>query len=208
MEFKTVKTKGTAETTIKKSRFITHVSPAATEEEALEFIGRIREKHRDAAHNVYAFRVGLTKDLKRQSDDGEPGGTAGKPLLELIEHRDLKNLVVVVTRYFGGVKLGTGGLVRAYSQSGKDGLEQAGVVTKTLFEEMKVVVDYTHLGKIQNEIEEQHWVLLDTEYTDEVAIKVAVMEAEKERFVQYINNLTGGKGQIQPIQTVYMEKPF
>ena len=129
-QYRTVGKSGEAELVIEKSQFISYAAPAATEEEALEFIQAIKKKHRDATHNVPAYVIGENNDIQRFSDDGEPSGTAGVPMLEVLKKEDLRDTVLVVTRYFGGIKLGTGGLVRAYTKAAKLALEAAGIVTR------------------------------------------------------------------------------
>jgi len=130
MQYKTISKEATVEMEEKKSRFIANVKPVSSEEEALEFINNIRAKYWDATHNVYAYYISGENIIQRFSDDGEPSGTAGMPVLEVIKRMELKDLVVVVTRYFGGILLGASGLVRAYSKSAALGIEAAGIVTK------------------------------------------------------------------------------
>ena len=148
-EYRTVYKGGEGEITEKKSRFIATVSPASSEEEALLFIESMRKKYWDARHNCFAYVIGKRGELKRFSDDGEPGGTAGKPILEVITGEGLCNAAIVVTRYFGGTLLGTGGLVRAYTAASKEGLASSVIVTKILGVRLHIMTDYNGLGKIQ-----------------------------------------------------------
>ena len=129
IEYKTLAKAGSDEIIIEKSRFIGYCAPVSSEEEALEFIEKIKKKHYDATHNVFAYVVGLDNNIQRYNDDGEPSGTAGVPILEVIKKEDLRNVVIVVTRYFGGIKLGTGGLIRAYTKGAKIALD-AGIIIK------------------------------------------------------------------------------
>ena len=170
--YKTLHDFGTDEIIIEKSTFIGYAKPIKTEEEAVEFVNEIKKKHKDATHNVWAYTVGPTMNIQRYSDDGEPQGTAGIPTLEVIKKEDLRDVVVVVTRYFGGVKLGAGGLVRAYTKGAKVGLEAAKIIEKVKYKEVKIKVDYNQLGKIQNEIMNLGYFIKDTIYTDEVEIIV------------------------------------
>lgn len=139
----------------KKSRFITHIKPVESEQEALAYIESLKKQYWDARHNVYTYIIGENMELQRYSDDGEPQGTGGIPMLEVFRGAELTNTVAVVTRYFGGTLLGTGGLVRAYTRGAKDGIEAAGIVQMTLYTAVSVKVDYTTSGKIQYEIMQQ-----------------------------------------------------
>ena len=170
--YKTLHEFGMDEIIIEKSTFIGYAKPIKIEEEAIEFVNEIKKKHKDATHNVWAYTVGPTMNIQRYSDDGEPQGTAGIPTLEVIKKEDLRDVVVVVTRYFGGVKLGAGGLVRAYTKGAKVGLEAAKIIEKVKYKEVKIKVDYNQLGKIQNEIMNLGYFIKDTIYTDEVEIIV------------------------------------
>jgi len=170
--YKTLHDFGMDEIIIEKSTFIGYAKPIKTEEEAVEFVNEIKKKHKDATHNVWAYTVGPTMNIQRYSDDGEPQGTAGIPTLEVIKKEDLRDVVVVVTRYFGGVKLGAGGLVRAYTKGAKVGLEAAKIIEKVKYKEVKIKIDYNQLGKVQNEIMNLGYFIKDTIYTDEVEIIV------------------------------------
>ena len=149
LEYKIVYTGGEAEIVEKKSRFIATVSPVKTEEEALAFIEATKKKYWNARHNCFAYIVGEQQELMRCSDDGEPNGTAGKPMLDVLTGAGLHQVVVVVTRYFGGTLLGTGGLVRAYSSSVQAGLASSQIVTRISGSKLQITTDYTGLGKIQ-----------------------------------------------------------
>ncbi len=170
--YRTLHEFGTDEITIEKSVFIGYAKPIKSEEEALEFINEIKKKHKDATHNVWAYTVGKNMNIQRYSDDGEPQGTAGIPTLEVIKKEDLRDVVVVVTRYFGGTKLGAGGLVRAYTKGAKLGLESGKIIYKVMYQEVKVKIDYTQLGKVQNELMNLGYFIKDTIYEDNVEIVV------------------------------------
>lgn len=170
--YKTLHEYGDDEIVIEKSTFIGYAKPIKTEEEAVEFVNEIKKKHKDATHNVWAYTVGPTMNIQRYSDDGEPQGTAGIPTLEVIKKEDLRDVVVVVTRYFGGIKLGAGGLVRAYTKGAKIGIEAAKIIEKVMYQEVKVKIDYTQLGRVQNEIMNMGYFIKDTVYEDNVEIIV------------------------------------
>ena len=170
--YKTLHDFGNDEIIIEKSTFIGYAKPIKTEEEAVEFVNEIKKKHKDATHNVWAYTVGPTMNIQRYSDDGEPQGTAGIPTLEVIKKEDLRDVVVVVTRYFGGIKLGAGGLVRAYTKGAKVGLEAAKIIEKVMYKEVKIKIDYNQLGKVQNEIMNLGYFIKDTVYEDNVEIIV------------------------------------
>ena len=160
--YKTVRKQAEAVQVIDKSRFIAHVFPVESREEADAFLAEIREKYKDATHNVPAMVIGDKSQIQWASDDGEPQGTSGAPMVQMMVKEGLTNLIVVVTRYFGGIKLGTGGLVRAYTSSAKLGLEAAGVCSVREMAELTVKIDYPYLAKIQNMASEQ----LDLEEAD------------------------------------------
>lgn len=166
MECKIVYKGGQGEIVEKKSRFIATVRPVSEEEEALAFIEEMKKKYWDARHNCFAYVIGERNELARFSDDGEPGGTAGKPMLDVLLGEELHNTAVVVTRYFGGTLLGTGGLVRAYSGAVKAGLAESVVAVRTAGVKLTIGMDYTLLGKIQYILGEKKIPVLDSAYTD------------------------------------------
>lgn len=193
--YKTLHDFGSDEIIIEKSTFIGYAKPIKTEEEAVEFVNEIKKKHKDATHNVWAYTVGPTMNIQRYSDDGEPQGTAGIPTLEVIKKEDLRDVVVVVTRYFGGIKLGAGGLVRAYTKGAKVGLEAAKTIEKVMYKEVKIKIDYNQLGKVQNEIMNLGYFIKDTIYEDNVEIivysKLEEVEALTSRMID-ITSATAG----------------
>lgn len=173
-KYKTIYQGGEGEIVEKKSRFIATVHLAETEQEALAFIEEMKKKYWDARHNCYAYVIGERREYTRCSDDGEPGGTAGRPMLDVLLGEEMYNTVVVVTRYFGGILLGTGGLVRAYSKAVQEGLRCSQVIEKQHGIVLRVLTDYTGIGKIQYLAGERSIPVLDAEYTDKVVIKLLV----------------------------------
>ena len=176
--YKTLHKFGVDEYIIEKSTFIGYAKPIKTEEEAVEFVNEIKKKHKDATHNVWAYTIGENMNIQRYSDDGEPQGTAGIPTLEVIKKEDLRDVVVVVTRYFGGIKLGAGGLVRAYTKGAKVGIDAGIVIEKVKYTEFKIKIDYTKLGRIQNEIMNLGYTVKDTIYADDVELVIYVKTEE------------------------------
>ena len=183
---------GRGEIVEKKSRFIAHVQAVDSVEEAQEFIEAVKKKYWDARHNCSAFSVGEMNPLTRCSDDGEPGGTAGKPILEVIQGSGIRNIVIVVTRYFGGTLLGTGGLVRAYTEAAKAGIENAVIIEKIPATRMKLFTEYTDLGKIQYILAQNQVTVENTEYTDKVEIRALFPEKEKKALCRALTEGTGG----------------
>ena len=187
----------------KKSRFIATVKPVDSEEEALEFIAAIKKKYWNARHNCFAFVIGERQEIQRCSDDGEPNGTAGKPMLDVLLGNELRNVVVVVTRYFGGTLLGTGGLVRAYSQAVKAGLQASVVITKILGVKLHIETDYTTFGKIQYILAQRELKILDTVYTDKVELEVLVPKTELEQVMHAITEGTNAQADMTPKEECY-----
>ena len=204
--YKTLHEFGTDEITIEKSRFIGYAKPIKTEEEAVEFINEIKKKHKDARHNVWAYTVGKSMNIQRYSDDGEPQGTAGIPTLEVIKKEDLRDVVVVVTRYFGGIKLGAGGLVRAYTKGAKIGLEAGKIIEKVMYQEIKIKIDYNQLGKVQNEIMNMGYFIKDTIYEDNVEIIVYSRIKEKQAIIDKMNDITSATANITLGEEFYLSE--
>lgn len=176
----------------KKSKFISNVMPVKSEEEALEFLQEIKKKYSDATHNVYAYIID-ENNIFRYSDDGEPGGTAGMPVLDTIRKEGLVDVIVVVTRYFGGTLLGTGGLVHAYGASAKQGLVESEIVTKTLCNIVDFKVDYTLVGKVQYMISTNNYILEDTIYDNEVTFRICSKIEKTEKLIADMIDLTNGR---------------
>ena len=196
-EYKAVYEGGEGELIEKKSRFIATVIPVESEEEALAFIEAMKKKYWNATHNWSADVMGEKGQLKRCSDDGEPSGTAGRPMLEVLEGEGIRNVAVVVTRYFGGTLLGTGGLVRAYSASVKAGLASSVIITKIPGVKLKIETDYTGLGKIQYLLGEMGIRTLDSRYTDHVELDVLVPETMLERVKAELIEGTNGQAKLE-----------
>ncbi|MGN0733119.1 MAG: YigZ family protein [Emergencia sp.] len=194
--YSTVAKEASAEQTIEKSRFITYVKPVSTREEADGFIAEIRKKHKDATHNVPAMVIGEGFQLQWASDDGEPQGTSGAPIVQMLVQEGITNVAVVVTRYFGGIKLGTGGLVRAYTSSAKLGLEAAGIHE---VKEIKVVtyrLDYGIFNKVQNFAFEQDVSIENVEYTDVVKFDLLTEPEVSEAVKCTITGIANGREEI------------
>ena len=204
--YKTLHEFGMDETIIEKSTFIGYAKPIKTEEEAIEFINEIKKKHKDATHNVWAYTVGKTMNIQRYSDDGEPQGTAGIPTLEVIKKEDLRDVVVVVTRYFGGVKLGAGGLVRAYTKGAKIGIDAAKVIEKVMYKEVRIKIDYNQLGKVQNEIMNMNYFVKDTIYEDNVEIIVYSRLEEVKVLTDKMIDITSATAEIKLGEEFYLSE--
>ena len=194
--YSTVRAEASAEQIIEKSRFIAYVSPAETREEADEFIASIRKKHKDATHNVAAMVLGDKFQIQWGSDDGEPQGTSGAPIVQMLVAQGITNVVVVVTRYFGGIKLGTGGLVRAYTSSAKLGLEAAGICDVCERQVMTYALDYTYLAKLQNLAGGALLTIENLTYTDVVQAELSCVPERADEVKNLIANLTGGQGRL------------
>jgi len=203
--YKTVRGYGEAEIVIKRSQFIGHAKPVETEEEAVAFIEEIKSRHKQATHNCSAYMVGERDQHQKASDDGEPSGTAGKPILEVIKNKGLKNVAVVVTRYFGGIMLGAGGLVRAYTDGAVAGLEAAGEVYKILHTPVTLTFDYTLLGMLEYELRGRGVRFGDIEYTDKVKVRCLPNASESARFIEWITDLTAGQTEMQVEDSEYVE---
>lgn len=204
--YKTIKTDGLAETEIKKSRFLCHLKRVTSEEEAKAFIQGIKKEHWKANHNCSAYLIGEHSEIQRSSDDGEPSGTAGVPMLEVLKKNDLINVCVVVTRYFGGIKLGAGGLIRAYSHAVSHGLQTVGLVMGKLQQEISLDLDYSLLGKLQNSLSET--TIKETIFAEKVTMICRVDEEQVENFEAEIIDLLQGQVTITRGATGYEEIPI
>ena len=202
-EYKAVYQGGEGEIVEKKSRFIATVIPAGSEEEVLAFIESVRKKYWDARHHCFAYVIGERNELQRCSDDGEPSGTAGKPMLEVLLGEEIHNVAVVVTRYFGGTLLGTGGLVRAYSAATKQGLATSVIITKILGVKLCISTDYTGLGKIQYILGQRGLQILDSVYTDKVELEALIPEDELAAVKAEITEGTNGQAMMQEGEFCY-----
>lgn len=202
-EYKTIYRGGSGEIVEKKSRFIATVRPVSTEEEALEFITEMKKKYYDARHNCSAYIIGRNSEIVRFSDDGEPSGTAGKPILEVLQKEELKDTAIVVTRYFGGTLLGTGGLVRAYTQAAKEGINDSSVITKKAGVTLGLLTDYNGIGKIQYLLAQSEIPILKSDYSDTVVIECMVPTEQLESIKKQITELTSGQCKIDVKNEVF-----
>ncbi len=194
---------GEGEIVEKKSRFIATTMPAATEEEAAAFIEQTRKRYWDARHNCYAYVVGEQGKIMKCSDDGEPAQTAGRPMLDVLLGEGIRSACVVVTRYFGGILLGTGGLVRAYSAAVKEGLKNSRILERTAGRKMCILTDYSGMGKIRYMIGKNEIPLMDIRYEEQVEITVMVPEERAARFTEEITEATGGRARIHAGEPEY-----
>ncbi|MCS0673418.1 YigZ family protein [Cytobacillus firmus] len=201
----TVKGYGENEIIIDKSRFIAHVSRAKSEEEAQEFILSIKKRHYNATHNCSAYLIGENDQIQKANDDGEPSGTAGVPILEVLKKKKLKDSVVVVTRYFGGIKLGAGGLIRAYGKATSEGLRTTGIVERELVTIMHTKIDYTWLGKIENELRSSIYPIKEIHYLESVEIETYVKDELIDSFTSWMTELTNGQSQTIAGNKLYLE---
>lgn len=192
--FRTIKENGSHEIEIKKSRFICHLSRTETEEEAIKFIESIKKEHPKANHNCSAYILGERQEFQRAHDDGEPSGTAGVPMLEMLKKRKLNNVTAVVTRYFGGVKLGGGGLIRAYGGSVNDALSSIGIVERQLHQYITVMVSYPMSGKLENQLRISTYILQDIHYTESVSFECLIRIEHIDQFINEVIEWTSGQG--------------
>lgn len=195
--FRTAYKVGEAEYVIEKSRFIAHVQPVESYEEAKEFVNIIKNNYKDATHNVPAIICGNKQEIQWASDDGEPSGTSGFPILKMIADEGLTNLVVVVTRYFGGVKLGTGGLARAYTAAAKLGLEVSGICDVMESCIMIYTLDYSYISKLKNLETGGIFKIINIEYTDNVKVTLQCLKEDEEKVVSMVLDLTAGKANLR-----------
>ncbi len=200
-EYLMVEAPGQGEIVEKKSRFIANVFSVRNEEEALAYIEEIKKKYWDARHHCYAFVIGKNNEIQRFSDDGEPQGTAGKPILEVLAKGNIHNTLIVVTRYFGGTLLGTGGLVRAYGQSAKAGIENAKVVRVCDGVSFQLNCDYNSIGKIKY-IMAQRNIMAEEEYGEDVTFHINMKRQDFELFKNQVTDATGGKAVFGEIQSI------
>lgn len=204
--YKTVYEGGSGELIEKKSRFIATVRPVHEEAEALAFIEEMRKKYWDARHNCYAYTVGKNREYTRASDDGEPSQTAGRPMLDVLLGEDLYDTAVVVTRYFGGILLGTGGLVRAYSGAVQEGLRQCVIIEKRRGVLLEITTDYNGYGKLQYITAQNGYAVLDTAFTDNVVMKVLIPSEEEGAARKAVTEGSNGRAGIEKKGEMYFAK--
>jgi len=203
-EYLTVSKEAVAELEEKKSRFIATVKPVQTEEEAQSFIQSLKSKYWDATHNVYAYYICRDNIVQKFSDDGEPSGTAGLPVLEAIKKHGVEDVAVVVTRYFGGTLLGASGLVRTYGKSASLGIETAGIIKRQLCFETKVCLDYSMFGKIQSLIAEKGYKIKETVYSEDVSIYLYIPVDELDKFTKMVTEATSARALVIPGEKSYI----
>ncbi|MBQ0830596.1 YigZ family protein [Streptomyces tagetis] len=191
-EYRTVARAGVHETEINRSRFLCALAPAATEREAQEFIAGVRKEHADATHNCWAYVIGADAAVQKANDDGEPGGTAGVPMLQMLLRRDMRYVVAVVTRYYGGVKLGAGGLIRAYGGAVGEALDHVGTLTRRRFRLATVTVDHQRAGRLENDLRATGRTVREVRYAEEVTIEIGLPDAEVDAFRAWLADTTAG----------------
>lgn len=204
----TVRPEGQGEIEINRSRFIAYVRRVENQEEAIAFLQEIKKKHWDATHNCSAYIAGEQDQFQKMDDDGEPGGTAGKPIMEVIKRSELRDTAIVVTRYFGGIKLGAGGLIRAYGKAAAAGLKSTGIIDRILIQKHSFSFDYTHLGKIENGLQARGIDIIHIDYLEKVTLTIGIEESREEEAKAFFNNFTGGKAIWEPGEQVYIEKEY
>lgn len=195
--FRTIKSDGIHEIEIKKSRFICHLKRTDTEKAALEFIEYVKKEHWKATHNCSAYLIGERNEIQRAHDDGEPSGTAGVPMLEILKKRDLKNVTAVVTRYFGGTKLGAGGLIRAYGGAVNEAISTIGIVERQLQQQISLTVSYPLSGKLENNLRESNYILQEVEYTENVTFHCLIAIEKVAKFKEETTEWLNGQGEYE-----------
>lgn len=206
-QYRTIKDSGEALIIEKKSKFIATVYKVETPEEAEAYMVQLRKKYYDATHNCFAYQIGEKNEFQKASDDGEPQGTAGKPILDVLKGEEIKNTLICVTRYFGGTLLGTGGLVRAYGKAAKEGLLAAGIVEKRRIKLYHLQMPYTLVGKVQYLLGEKSYVIRDSIYLEDVTFVVEVLVSEGETFTKWIQEQTNAGVTITPGEDDFIEVP-
>lgn len=207
LEYKTVDGYAQTEWEIQKSHFLSYINHVETEQQAQDFINQIKKKHFDARHNCYAYIIGEHSNVQKSSDDGEPSGTAGVPILEVLKKNELSDIVVVVTRYFGGIKLGAGGLIRAYGKSATVGLDASTIVKKSIFNCYNLSMDYDLLGTLENYLHQKEIRIKDKNYADKVDISILLPQNDSENTLKDITNLSAARCKITQLDTVYLNIP-
>ncbi len=204
MEFIAPLKQSRSEFIVKRSKFIGHVFPAFSEAEAIEYINEIKQEHSNATHNVFAYSINAESFAEKVSDDSEPRGTAGYPILDVIKKRNLQNILCVVTRYFGGIKLGAGGLVRAYSNAASLALDNTRLVTYKYHDLLTVEVNYDQFNKLKQEIELQKATIKNTSFAEKVTVDFFALPQSKTTLTSIINDLTSGRSAVRKAQGKYL----
>ncbi|MEU6914621.1 YigZ family protein [Streptomyces olindensis] len=197
-EYRTVAHAGVHETEVNRSRFLCALAPAATEQEAQAFIATVRKEHADATHNCWAYVIGADASVQKASDDGEPGGTAGVPMLQMLLRRDMRYVVAVVTRYYGGVKLGAGGLIRAYGGAVGEALDTLGTRTRRRYRLATITVDHQRAGKLENDLRTTGREVRDVRYGEAVTIEIALPDADVDAVRAWLADVTSGTARFEP----------
>ncbi|PHV70680.1 YigZ family protein [Sporanaerobium hydrogeniformans] len=208
INYKTIINPSEVEIIEKKSRFIATVIPVATQEEAEQALQQLRKKYYNATHNCFAYQIGEKNQIQRCSDDGEPQGTAGKPILDILKGYGTQNTLICVTRYFGGTLLGTGGLVRAYSRAAKEGILAAGIKEKRVIQLYILNMSYSLLGKVQHLLAEKGYVLRNTTYLETVTCEVEVEVGHQEAFCKWLTENTNAEVLITEGELTYIDVPL
>lgn len=195
-------------TEIKKSLFIAQIAPVNSEKEAQDFILSVKKDMRDATHNCSAYRIGIKQIAERSSDDGEPQGTAGHPMLHVLQTNNLTNVVATVTRYFGGIKLGAGGLTRAYSSSLANALNDSKIIRFTPHQKIIFTVNYTFVGAFENYIKDTDIIVTDRLFTDKVKISMLCLTENSDKHIEFFTNMTSGTAIIETPNEEYVKLPL
>ncbi|MFF2412152.1 YigZ family protein [Streptomyces sp. NPDC058092] len=196
-QYRTVARAGVHETEINRSRFICALAPAATEQEAQDFVARIRREQPTATHNCFAYVIGADASVQKASDDGEPGGTAGVPMLQMLTRREMRYVVAVVTRYYGGVKLGAGGLIRAYGGVVGEALDAIGTLTRQRFRLATITVGHQRAGKLENDLRATGRTVREVRYAEAVVIEIGLPDADVEGFRGWLADATAGEALLE-----------
>ncbi|WP_030976351.1 YigZ family protein [Streptomyces sp. NRRL S-1824] len=196
-QYRTVARAGVHETETNRSRFICALAPAATEQEAQDFVARIRREHPTASHNCFAYVIGADASVQKASDDGEPGGTAGVPMLQMLMRRETRYVVAVVTRYYGGVKLGAGGLIRAYGGVVGEALDELGTITRRRFRLATITVGHQRAGRLENDLRATGLAVREVRYAEAVIIEIGLPDSDVESFRSWLADATAGEALLE-----------
>ncbi|WP_097886184.1 YigZ family protein [Streptomyces sp. st140] len=196
-QYRTVARAGVHESEINRSRFLCSLAPAATEEEAQDFVARVRKEHPTASHNCFAYVIGADASVQKASDDGEPGGTAGVPMLQMLMRREMRYVVAVVTRYYGGVKLGAGGLIRAYGGVVGEALDVLGTLTRQRFRLATIHVDHQRAGKLENDLRATGRDVREVRYAEAVTMEIGLPDGDVEAFTAWLADTTAGTATLE-----------
>ena len=203
--YRTIKIEASAEYEEKRSRFIADVMPVTNEESAIAFLNETKVRHRMARHHVYAYNIAEGVQIKRYSDDGEPQGTGGIPVLEVLEKNKIEDVIVVVTRYFGGVLLGAAGLIRAYGKAAAMAVERAGVVERRIADEWNILIEYPMFQSVKNELEKNGYCIHRVQYASDIEISAQIPKESGTKFVQRLADLTNGTAVAEKVGRSYLQ---